>query len=70
MVMGAGVAGGRVLGGTDDRLGAQLVNLDDGSLDPEGVQLQYANLVAGILALVGVDPADYLNAAPLGALMA
>ncbi len=71
MVMGAGVAGGRVVGGSDDRLAAALVRLDDGALDPQGVQLQYGNLVAGVLSLVGVDPADYLpNSTPLGAIMA
>ncbi len=71
MVMGAGVAGGQVVGATDDRLGAELVSLQDGAIDPTGVQIQHPNFVAGILGLVGVDPEPYLpTAAPLTAIMA
>ena len=60
MFVGAGVAGGRVLGGTTDELGAQSLNLETGAVDANGKQLQTSNLVAGILEAVGVDPAPYL----------
>jgi len=59
LVFGAGVAGGRVFGGTDDELGAQSVDLATGKVDTNGVQLQTGNLVAGVLALCGVDPAPH-----------
>ncbi len=59
MVMGAGVSSG-VYGGTDDELGALSVDLSTGEPLPTGNQLQSANLVAGILSSVGVDPASYL----------
>jgi len=62
LVFGAGVAGGKVFGGTDDQLGAVNVDLTTGALDPQnGVQLQTPNLVAGVLQLVGVDPGAYLS---------
>src|SRR5579883_2511093 len=60
LVFGAGVAGGKVFGATDDLLGAVNVDLQSGAPDPQnGVQLQTPNLVAGVLSLVGVDPSAY-----------
>jgi hypothetical protein len=60
LVMGAGVAGGRVLGGTDDRLDALPVDLATGVLDPNGVVPRYDNLAAGILELCGADPGRWV----------
>jgi len=59
LVFGAGVRGGRVLGATDDSLGALSLNLGSGTADPNGRQLQTGNLVAGLLEYVGVDPAPH-----------
>jgi hypothetical protein len=60
LVFGAGVAGGKVFGASDDLLGAVNVDLQTGASDPQnGVQLQTPSLVAGVLALVGVDPSAY-----------
>ena len=56
LVFGAGVRGDRVIGGTDDQLGALSVNLQSGAVDPAGKQLQTGNLAAGVLKLVGADP--------------
>ncbi len=56
LVFGAGVRGDRVLGGTDEQLGALSVNLQSGAADGAGKQLQTGNLAAGLLRLVGVDP--------------
>ena len=62
LVFGAGVAGGKVFGATDDLLGAVNVDLQTGAPDPQnGVQLQTPNLVAGVLQLVGVDPGAYFS---------
>lgn len=55
LVFGAGVRGDRVIGGTDDQLGARSVNLQSGVVDNAGKQLQTGNLAAGVLELVGVD---------------
>lgn len=69
LVIGGGVAGGRVLGGTDAMLQGQTVDLQTGAPAADGSALQYGNFAAGILALAGVDPGAYLpNSEPLHAL--
>lgn len=60
MLLGAGVRGGTVLGATNDELGARSIDLATGAIDDDGAQLQSANLVAGVLENLGVDPAAYL----------
>jgi uncharacterized protein (DUF1501 family) len=71
LVFGAGVAGGRVIGATDNQLGAQSMNLTTGAVDASGKQLQTGNLVAGVLALAGVDPSSYFpSVEPLHAIRA
>jgi uncharacterized protein DUF1501 len=57
LAFGAGVAGGRVYGASDDRLGATSIDLATGAPSATGKQLQAANLLAGVLSIVGVDPA-------------
>jgi uncharacterized protein DUF1501 len=59
LVFGAGVAGGRAVGATDDRLGALRVNLTTGAPDEGGEIVRTETLAAGLLELVGVDPASY-----------
>jgi hypothetical protein len=70
MVLGAGVAGGRVLGATDDLAAPMTLDLMTGQLD--GSQhLDYDNFVAGVLNLVGVDAGEHLpGSEPLHALQA
>ena len=71
LVMGAGVAGGRVIGASNDTLEGATIDLVSGNPTGDGVQLQYGNLAAGLLHLVGVDPSIHLpNSEPLHALMA
>jgi hypothetical protein len=62
LVFGGGLPGGRVLGGTDDQLGALGMNLKTGAVDTSsnGRQLQTDSLLAGLLKAVGVDPSSYL----------
>lgn len=60
MLLGAGVRGGRMLGGTSDELDALSVDLQSGALSAAGKQLQAGNLVAGVLETLGVDPEPYL----------
>lgn len=69
MLIGGGLPGGRVLGGTDDGLLGRRVNLQTGAPDEEGVQIQYGNFAAGLLQAVGVDAEAYLpDAEPFHAL--
>jgi len=60
LVIGAGVAGGRTVGGTDDRLVGLPVDLATGAVDPAGRALLPENLVAGVLELAGADPSPWL----------
>lgn len=69
LVLGGGLPGGRVLGATTDTLGARAMDLASGAPSDGGVQLQYGNFAAGLLAAVGVEPASFLpNAEPFHAL--
>lgn len=55
LLIGGGVSGGRVVGGTDDLQESMPVDLATGELDARGALLKYDNLLAGILALLDVD---------------
>lgn len=69
MVIGGGLPGGRVLGGTDSMLYGQRIDLQTGAAQQDGEQIQYGNFAAGLLQAVGVDAASYLPGIdPLGAL--
>lgn len=71
LVFGAGVKGNRVVGGTDDGLGALSVDLKTGSPERGGTQIQSANLAAAVLKMVGVDAAKAdLGAEALDAIVA
>lgn len=61
LIFGAGVAGGRAVGGTDDDLQAMNVDFTSGeaAVDGPGAQLQYTNLAQGILGLLGADASTY-----------
>jgi len=60
MLMGGGVAGGRVIGGTDDHLLGVGVDLTTG-LPAEGAEpLAAASVVAGLLAHMGLDASRWL----------
>lgn len=60
LLFGGGLAGGRVLGGTDDGLSALPVDPRTGGVDPSGVPLGYAEVSAGLLSAMGIDPAEHL----------
>jgi hypothetical protein len=71
LIFGGGVAGGRAYGKSGDGLEALSVDFASGQPDAGGKQLQYGNLVAGLLELVGVDPSSYLpNSEPFRAPLA
>jgi hypothetical protein len=60
LVFGAGIAGGRVLGSTDDSLGAVSVDFATGQPKSDGKQIQTGNLIAAVLQMVGVEPEPHL----------
>jgi len=60
MLLGAGVRGGQVLGGTSDELDALALDLATGLPSAAGEQLQAGHLVAGVLETLGVDTQTYL----------
>ena len=55
LLFGGNLEGGRVLGGTDETLSGQGINLEDGSINPGAPKLQYDQFVAGILHAAGDD---------------
>jgi uncharacterized protein (DUF1501 family) len=60
LVLGAGVVGGRKVGGTDDALVGLPLDPATGTVDDRGDLMRYDGVAAGILAAAGVDPADVL----------
>lgn len=63
MVFGAGVRHG-VYGATDDELVARNVDLATGQPDDRAQPLRYDHFAAGMLELLGVDPAEHLPDSP------
>ena len=60
MLFGAGIAGGRMLGATDDELLSQPVDFQTGNVDPQGKVLRPEHLLAGLLETLQVDPEAWL----------
>jgi hypothetical protein len=60
MAVGKGVAGGQILGGTDEYLVGQAVDLDSGGLYTGGEILTPLHLMAAVLESFGADPGDWL----------
>ena len=59
LVLGGGLPGGRVLGGTDDALQSVPVDLHTGQPDPSGTWLEPAHLLAGVAETLDVDPRQW-----------
>lgn len=65
MVMGAGIRGNQVVGGTDEGLGALNTDLDTGeTVDTGGVVLQPEHIHSALLELLGIDPEPWFPGAP------
>lgn len=52
IILGGGLQGGRVIGGTDDNLLAQNVNVETGAVDPAGIQINPTFIGGTVLSLV------------------
>jgi uncharacterized protein (DUF1501 family) len=68
LLVGAGVAGGRVIGGLGDDFSGMAIDLESGEAHGEGTRLQAKHLGATLLALGGGDPGAL--APPIGATLA
>lgn len=60
LIVGSGVAGGRVVGATDAGLIGQSVDFTTGRPSSSGDRLSCENLGVALLRLGGLDPADHL----------
>jgi len=69
MLVGGGIAGGRVVGAYDDYFLGRDVDLASGEPTDSGVSLTPAHLGATLLALGDVDPGDWALPEPITALM-
>ncbi len=71
MLIGAGVAGGQVIGALDGDALGQPVELRSGEVSESGVGLSPGHLGATLLAMGGLDPAEHVDDAdPIEAVMA
>lgn len=61
MLLGAGVAGGQMVGGYDDDVFGLPIDPVSGALSSSGIQLQARHLGATLLALAGIDPTPHFN---------
>ena len=69
MILGGGVQGGRVVGGYEDDGTGSPTSWTTGEPDASGSTLHAADVGATLLALGDVDPAEYVAATPLHALL-
>ncbi|MFZ5479123.1 MAG: DUF1501 domain-containing protein [Myxococcota bacterium] len=68
LLVGGGLAGGRVIGGLDASGHGMAVDLASGELDEGGTLLTAKELGATLLALGDVDPGEWTDGEPIGAL--
>jgi hypothetical protein len=61
MLVGGGINGGKVLGGTDDRQDALPANYTTGLVDAGGQEIRAANIGAALLERAGVNPVAFLQ---------
>lgn len=62
ILIGGGIDGGRAVGGTDDDLRAESVNIDTGLVDPNGIQINPTHLGGAVLELtLGQDYLGFRN---------
>jgi hypothetical protein len=65
MLIGAGVAGGRVLGGYDDTFIGVPVDPSTGEASSAGETLSAGSLGATLLAMADIDPGEYTSSEPI-----
>jgi uncharacterized protein (DUF1501 family) len=70
ILIGAGIAGGQVIGGYDSSVMGQPVDLGSGEVSGTGEKLQPAHLGATLFALADMDPAEQVEVSPISAAIA
>ncbi|MCH9688841.1 MAG: DUF1501 domain-containing protein [Deltaproteobacteria bacterium] len=71
LVFGAGVAGGRAYGATNDQVQGEWIDLHTGDVSPDGQPLEADQFVAGLACLAGADASEFLpNVEPFDAFIA
>lgn len=66
LLLGAGIQGNRVYGGTDDQMQALPVDMSTGLVSQSGQDLAASSFASGVLRAVGVDPTPWFpDAHPL-----
>lgn len=60
MMFGGPVGGGRSLGGSNEVVEPELIDLATGELDTSGQLLEPRNIIAGLIEVAGTDPTPYL----------
>lgn len=70
MMFGAGVRGGRTIGGYDDRVAGERVDLVSGDSTESGEALVPSHLGATLMALADIDPAEHVEVEPIWAVIA
>jgi hypothetical protein len=70
LMFGAGVKGGRAIGGYDDRVAGERVDLASGDSVETGEALVPDHLGATLMALADIDPAEHVAAEPIWAVIA
>ena len=63
MLIGAGVQGDQVIGGFDDAMLGQRIDLKSGGLTDSGTLMTSGHLGATLLALADIDPGSVLDGA-------
>ena len=70
LMFGAGVRGGRAIGGYDDRIAGKRVDLESGDSTESGEALVPDHLGATLMALADIDPSEHVAAEPIWAVIA
>jgi len=69
MLIGAGVAGGQVVGGYNSEVMGQRINTVTGEVTSSGVGLEPGHIGATLFALADIDPAEHLDDDPIEAVL-
>ena len=70
MLIGAGIAGGQVVGAYDSEVMGQNIDLISGEVFSSGVGLEPGHIGATLFALADIDPSEHLNEDPILAVIA
>jgi len=67
LMFGGPARGGHVIGASNDLVESELIDIDSGELDPNGVLLEPRHILSGIVDASGADATDYSTTEPFRA---